>query len=248
MSERAVVCWELLGAESQAVEQARRLYEETQAPAERIPWRWIEGAVADRPQWRPGHWSAHLLGAALQNANGAVGPLAGFAYGIHVPGYGGYATYLGVAPRHRRHGIGTRLLRLLTRVLQVDAECEGADLPFVMWESHRPEASAPEEEWELWRARLRLFARAGAWWVGGLTFYAPNFARRGGPPVPLQLFLIPVGRPAERFDTARLREVAAGLLRDVYRREEGDALFDRTLPPDCRPELRLVAEAGEPTA
>jgi hypothetical protein len=92
----------------------------------------------------------------------------------------------------------------------------------------------------MWRARLRLFARAGAWWVGGLTFYAPNFARRGGPAVPLQLFLIPVDRPAERFDAERLREVAAGLLREVYRREEGDALFGRTLPPDCRPELRPI--------
>jgi GNAT superfamily N-acetyltransferase len=242
--ERAVVCWEALDAESPAVEQARRLYEETQAPAERIPWRWIEGAVADRAGWRPGHWSAHLLIAAPQNATGAVGTAAGFAYGIHVPGYGGYATYLGVAQRYRRHGIGTRLLRLLTRVLQVDAECEGAGLPFVMWESHRPEASAPAEEWELWRARLRLFERVGAWWVGGLTFLAPNFARRGGPPVPLQLFLIPVDRPAENFDAPALRQVAAGLLREVYRREEGDALFDRTLPPDCRPELRPVAEAG----
>src|SRR5207245_2061918 len=106
----------------------------------------------------------------------------------------------------------------------------------------RPETSAPAEEWELWRARLRPFARGGGGWGGGLTFYAPDFARRRGPPVPLQTYLIPGDRPAAHLYAAKLREVAAGLLREVYRREEGDALFDRTLPPDCRPELRPVPE------
>ena len=36
------------------------------------------------------------------------------------------------------------------------------------------------------------------------------------------------------------RGVAAGLLREVFGLEEGDALFDGTLPPGCQPELRPV--------
>jgi hypothetical protein len=160
-----------------------------------------------------------------------------------LPDYGGYVTYLGVSPEQRRRGIGTRLLRLMTRVLQVDACCEGADLPFVVFESHRPGPGAAEEEWALWRARLGLFARAGALWIAGLTFFAPNFARRDGPPVPLQLFLIPVATPSEAFNSAELRNVAAGLLRGVYRRRAGDPLFEKTLPPTCQPVLGPTEDA-----
>jgi hypothetical protein len=169
--------------------------------------------------------------------------VAGFVYGFHVPRFGGYASYLGVDPAFRRTGVGSRLLRLLTQVMQVDAACEGVPLPFTVWESRRPDPSAPAEDRDLWRARLRLFERVGAWWVSGLTFLAPDYARRKGPPVPLQLFLVPVVTPAEQFDSAALRQVAAGLYRGVYGRHEGDPLFDRTLPPSCRPVLRPAAEA-----
>jgi GNAT superfamily N-acetyltransferase len=241
MAEHDVLCREALDPAEQALEEARRLYEQTQAPAERIPWEWIAGAVAGRTAWRPGRWSPHLLLASARRGRG----LAGFAYGIHLPGYGGYAAYLGVEPRQRRRGVGTRLLNVLTRVLQVDAACEGAPLPFVVWESRRPEGGAPAEERELWRARLRLFARAGAWWVSGLTLLALDFLRRGGPAVPLQLFLIPVDTPAGRFGPDELRRVAAGLLQGVYRRRPGDPLFEGTLPPDCRPTLRPTGDAEQ---
>lgn len=235
MAERDVICWEALDPADPIVEEARQLYEETQAPAERIPWEWIAGAVAERAAWRPGDWAPHLLLAAPRQPRAR---LAGFAYGIHLPGYGGYATYLGVDPGQRRGGVGTRLLALLKRVLQVDAACEGTPLPFVVWESRQPDAEAPAAEWDLWQARLRLFDRAGAHRVAGLTLLSPNFTRPGGPPVPLQLFLIPVDTPAEAFGPEELRRVAAGLLRGVYRRRPGDRLFEGTLPPDCRPTLR----------
>jgi hypothetical protein len=59
--------------------------------------------------------------------------------------------------------------------------------------------------------------------------------------VPLQLFVVPVDLAPTEFGEARLREVAAGLLRGVYGRDEADPLFERTLPADCRPVLRPVA-------
>jgi GNAT superfamily N-acetyltransferase len=242
MADHDIGCWEALDPADPVLEQVRQLYEATQAAGERIPWRWIAEAVASRPGWRPGHWSPHLFLAAPPHLRGAV---AGFAYGIHVPDYGGYISYLGVDSHHRRQGIGARLLRLLTRVLQVDAACEGVPLHFVLWESRRPDPSAPAEAWDLWRARLRLFERVGAWWVAGITFLAPNFARRKEPPVPLQLFLVPVDTPAEAFDPAALREAAAGLFREVYGRQEGDPLVERSLPPECRPTLRPAGEAYE---
>jgi hypothetical protein len=78
--------------------------------------------------------------------------------------------------------------------------------------------------------------------VAGLTFLAPDFAHRGGAAVPLQLFLLPMEMPAGAFDGPALREVAAGLMRKVYGRREGDPLFDQSLPADCRPSLRPVTE------
>jgi GNAT superfamily N-acetyltransferase len=241
VAARAVVCWEALDPNDAAVEQARRVYEATLDPAERIPWDWIAGAVANRTTWRPGTWSAHLLLAAPRH-RATRGPVTGFAYGLHVPDYGGYACYLGVDPQHRGRGTGTRLLQLLIQILKLDAVCEGTPLPFVVWESHAPEAEATEEERRLWEARLRLFERVGAWCIAGLTFHAPNFAHRSEEPVPLHLFLVPVDTPAERWGADALRNVAAGLLGRVYGRREGDPLFHRTLPPDCRPTLRPVAD------
>jgi ribosomal protein S18 acetylase RimI-like enzyme len=246
MAEAEMVCWELLDPAAPALEQARQLYESTQAADERIPWDWIRQAVVGRPRWRPGQWAAHLLVAAPRLQQRAAGRVAGFAYGIHVPGYGGYASYLGVEPRARGRGTGTRLLRLLLRVLQVDACGAGEPLPFLVWESRRPDPEAPAQEWDLWRSRLRLFEKVGGWWVAGLTLWAPNFARRQGPAVPLQLFLVPVDTPRAAFGAAALREVAAGLLREVYGRAEDDPLFAQTLPPDCRPEMRPVADAATP--
>jgi GNAT superfamily N-acetyltransferase len=239
------VCWELLDPEDPALAEARRLYETTLEPAERIPWEWVARAVAARRHWRPGEWSPHLLLAARRTGRGDARPL-GFAYGAHVPGFGGYACYLGVDAQHRGRGAGTRLLRLLLKLFEVDAACEGTPLPFVLWESHRPGPDAPAQAWELWRARVRLFERVGARWISGLTFLAPDFEHRARAPVPLQLFLIPVETPAEAFDAAALRKVAVDLYRRVYRRDAGDPLFDRTLS-DSRPALRPAAEALGPT-
>jgi hypothetical protein len=232
-----IICWEALDPDDPALAGARRLYETAIDPAERIPWAWLASAVRGRAGWRPGAWAPHLLLAGERR-----GPVAALAYGAHVPDYGGYACYLAVDARRRRQGLGGRLLRLLMDALRLDAAFEGVELPFVVWESREPGPVATEEERDLWRARLRLFGRVGAWQVDGLTFFAPNFERRGGDPVPLRLFLVPRDRPAAAFDAAALRAVAAGLLEHVYGRPPGDRLHRLTLPPGCEPVLRPVAE------
>jgi GNAT superfamily N-acetyltransferase len=241
MPDADVVCWEALEPKSPDMLRARQLYEAHLDEAERIPWVWIEEAVKRRPKWHPGRWSAHLLLSAMLRKSGSTGSVTGFVYGIHLPGYGGYACYLAVDPRYRGQGTGTRLLNVLTQVLRVDAACEGAPLPFVVLESHAPDAEASAEEHASWQARLRLFNRVGAKRITGITFMAPNFDRRSGPSVPLQLFLIPVDQVAEAFDEASLRSVAAGLMENVYGRSEKDPLYRQTLPPGNRPSLENPA-------
>src|SRR4051794_41206354 len=114
MQGTAIVCREALDPEDSALGQARRLYESTQAAPERIPWAWIAQAVAGRSSWRPGYWAAHLLLATARSGEDEDGPVVGFVYGIHVPGYGGYSTYPGRCPGYRRHGAGSRPRQPLT--------------------------------------------------------------------------------------------------------------------------------------
>ncbi len=249
MGERELVCRVVTDPADPGLGPARRLYEMTLDPAERIPWEWIAGAV-DRPADRRhgGGWSPRLVLAARPAATGVRETVIGFAYGIYLSGYGGYACYLGVDPAERRAGAGSRLLRHLIHVLEEDAAREGKALPFVIWESHRSAVDAPPEEHQTWRARLGLFARVGALAITGLTLWTPNFTRRSGPPVPLQLFLLPRSTPTGQFDAPALRDVAAGLLRRVYGRQPGDRLFDRSLPPGVWPALEPVAalETSQP--
>jgi ribosomal protein S18 acetylase RimI-like enzyme len=236
-----LLLWEALDADDAVLEQVRQLYEATQEPDEQIPWKWIAGATLARKRWRPGAWAPHLVLAGTRLGKRAQSVL-GFTYGVHLPGYGGYLSYIGVDPARRRGGAGRRLVEVLVRLFQVDACCEGGELPFVVWES-RPPAPGDEAGRRGWEARLGLWQRAGAWWVSGLTFHAVNYHRRKAPPVPLQLFLLPVARPAAEFGAGELRQVAGGLLNEVYRRGPGEVHYDLTLPPDCRPALRPVAES-----
>jgi GNAT superfamily N-acetyltransferase len=235
-----ILCWEALDPDDPILPQAQRLYEATIEPSERIPWEWIREGVARRRRWRSGDRSPHLLLAAQTHAS-----VAGFLYGMHVPGYGGYCCYLGVDQSQRRQGIGMRLMRLLPHVLRVDASCAAEALPFVVWESRAPDAAAGDGTH--WQARLRLFEKLGAWWISGLTFWAPNFGQSSERAVPLQLFLLPVDQPAEAYDADRLRDVAAGLYRGVYRRQEGDALFEKTLASARQPALQTVAALADGT-
>lgn len=231
-----VVCWEALDPRGQDLRRARRLYKDCLAADERIPWRWIKEQVAGRCSRRWGDWMCHLLLAGMPPRHpDEDARVMGFAYGAYIPDYGGYLAYIAVAERYRGHGIAGRLMRLFGQLMRLDAECSGASLPFILWESRCPDADASTEERANWKARQQLFARAGAWHIDGLDFQAPNYSRRGGPPVPLRLFLQPGTQPLAAFDAVGLRRVVRNLQREVYDLEDDHPLF---LDPRAQPFLR----------
>src|SRR5262249_8693063 len=108
--------------------------------------------------------------------------------------------------------------------------CEGVPLPFVIWESRRPDPSAPADAWDLWRARPRPFRRVGARGGAGPPFPPPHFPRRQEPPAPPPPFLVPLRTPARARPPPAPREAAAGLFREVYGRHKGDPLFPNSFP------------------
>jgi hypothetical protein len=239
-----IFCFEALDVTDPLVRSAESLYDQTQHPDEKIPWGWIARSVKGRVGWRPGTWGRHLLVATPQERIDDPRFLAGFAYGTHLPGFGGYICYVGVDPRYRCRGVGTRLFGQMFKVLAMDAGAADEPLPFVVWESHRPQPDAPEADWLLWDARIRLFDRVGGLWIEGLDLLTPNFASESSPPVPLQLFVKPVDAPVGSLDSDALRRVAGGLLERVYRTRPGDPQYDGTLPASCRPRLRPARAAG----
>ena len=241
-----IFCFEAFDANDPLVRAAERLYDQTQHPDERIPWGWIARSIRGRSNWRPGSWGKHLLVATPEEHPGDPSRLAGFAYGVHLPGYGGYVCYLGVDEAYRRRGVGTRLFEQMFKVLAADAGAVDEQLPFVVWESHRPGLDGTDADWKLWEARTRLFDRAGGQWIDGLDLLTPNFTTDGSPPVPLQLFVKPVDLPASAFGPEKLRDVAAGLLTRVYKEQPGDLLYDGTLRPAVSPRLRPARDAGRP--
>jgi hypothetical protein len=245
-----VVVWEAFDVTDPMTLAASKLYEKTLAADERIPWMWIEQSVQDRTKSkpRPGGWSRHLLLAAPEGRQDDPEALAGYVYGALLPGYGGYLCYVGVADWARRMGVGGRLYDQFFKVLRVDAGELGESLPFVIWESHRPDPTAPASDWDNWTARTRLFDRVGGLWIDGVDFLSPNFAADEeddeAPSVPLQLFIKPLDTPESAFTPERLREVVGGLHREVYRNEPGSRMYDKTLPPVCEPRLRPARAAG----
>jgi len=238
----AIRCWEATDVNDPMIPAARRVYEETLAPDERIPWKWIEKSIGGAGQANSRR--RHLLLAAPEGSDDDPNALAGYAYGSFISGYGGYLCYVGVADRARRMGVGTHLFDAFFRQMAADAKTAGESLPFVVWESHRPGPDAPPADQEVWKARVRLFDRVGGMWVEGVDFLSPNFAAEEGEPVALQVFIKPIDIPAVSFDEARVRTVVEQLHQRIYRNGPGEDLFDGTFPPGCRPRLVHARLAG----
>ena len=135
----------------------------------------------------------------------------------------------------------------MCKVLAADAGAIDEALPFVVWESKRPTPDAPDADWKLWEARVRLFDRAGGLWLDGLELFTPNYgANEGegeGEPVVLQLFVKPVDRALTGFTPDALREIVAGLLTRIYRMRPSDPLYLRTMAGGV-PRLRPALEAN----
>ena len=231
-------CWELMATEHPLLPAVRDLYESALAEEERIPWGWLERAVRSRAEWLPGGWGKHLLVAAPKPRAERPEDLAGFAYAVHLPGFGGYIGYVAVAEAFRKRGVVGRLFEQSFQLLATDASAVDEELPFVIWESRKPDANAPAEEWNTWDARLKLFANAGGFWLDGVTIWSPNWNDPAAPPVPLQLFLTPVDEPRARFDAERLEEVAAGFLKRVYKASRGDDTWEQAFAGNSRLRLR----------
>lgn len=233
-----IICFEPFDLTDPLMRAAERLYEATQKPDERIPWGWIARSVKASANWRPGQPGRHLLLAMPEQRRDDPDALAGFAYGTQIPGYGGYISYIGVAAEFRQRGVGSRLFRQMFRLLEADAGAADEALPFIVWESHKPEPGAADADWKLWEARTRLFDRVGGLWVDGLELHTPNYSVEDGPPVLLQLFVKPMAEA--RPDP---HELARGLLERVYRMTPDDPLYQATMAKS-RAKLRPALEAN----
>jgi GNAT superfamily N-acetyltransferase len=215
---------------------ARALYESVLDESERIPWQWLARTPDRRRAWRPGEWRGHLVVATPRAATDRA---IGFGYGAFIPGYGGYVCYLGVDPDTRGRGIGTSLFELLFRLIEEAARTSDMSLPFILWESHRP------DDPRLWATRVRLFDRAGGKWARGITLLTPNYMQDDAPPTSLQVFLRPWDDPPASFDGERLRNAIRGLYANVYRITPDDPLYETTLVGAVNPEMVRAVNALE---
>jgi GNAT superfamily N-acetyltransferase len=230
------VCREILETDDPVLPAARALYESTLDEAERIPWQWLASTPQRRIEWKPGRRRPHLVVATpTDEPNRPVG----FGYGAFLPGYGGYVCYLGVDPAARGRGTGTLLFRFLFQLIDSAARISAVPLPFVIWESHKPDDPA------LWAARLRVFDKAGGLWIRGVEMLTPNYMRPEAGPVRLRLFLRPWADPATAFDADRLRAAVNGLYEEVYHIPPDDPLRRDTLDGMVNPRLVPTVEALE---
>ena len=224
-------CKDVLIPTSRQFAAARRLYETTLAADERIPWNWLERAVKGKAVGARGSWCRHLI---LATPPGRPEEVAGYLFGTYMPGFAGYVSYMGVDDRYRGRGIGSSLYHAAFATFEKDAALVDERCPFTLWESRPPEG---HEDPAVWAARSKLFDKIGGYWADGLDLWAPNYEVEYEP-LPYQVFVKPMARPAEDFSPGRIRRLAHDHYRRTYDQRPGDDLYARTLAHRPRPRLR----------
>jgi GNAT superfamily N-acetyltransferase len=235
-ASQPIECHELTSPDSIILNSARRLYESTLHPSERIPWESIERTIWAKATGSSACWNRHLLIAGDPSSPRDV---FGYLVATFFPGYGGYVSYMGVDQRARGRGVGTMLYRSAIQQLTHDAELVDETLPFVVWESLAPE---DVDERTNWNARTSLFQRVGASWVEGIKLWTPDYDAGFGN-VPYQLFVRPVGEDHFHFTPGRLRKLVHDHYRRIYRQHPGDEHYDLTFAEHPQPRLRPANQA-----
>ncbi len=91
------------------------------------------------------------------------GSLAGLAYfTVHAVARTGFLIYLAADPRHRKAGVGTRLIEFVRETCRREAADMGSSVAAVFLECERPELAASPEEEAYRHARVEFFLRRGA--------------------------------------------------------------------------------------
>ena len=139
-------------------------------------------------------------------------------------GFGGYLCYVAVDERFRKQGVATVLYDAFYAAMRADAKAAGEPLPFVLWESYRPNPDDGPAAMKLWQARVRLFERVGGLLAGGARSACAELPEPDAPPVPLQVFLRPMDEPAAAFDAVRFKQIIGDLYDRVLTAQPGDPL------------------------
>jgi GNAT superfamily N-acetyltransferase len=206
-------CWEILDTNDIRLTSVRKLYETTLDESERIPWDWIERGLNRRAKGKSRSKIPHLIVRESQTDETEVD---GFVLGLTIPQWAGYLSYLGVNDQVRGKGIGRDLMESMIERMEFEASRQGFETPYVIWESQPPSQDDPSIDWEIWRARMRLFERIGGYWVKGLCFQSPNYIDPLADPTELELFIRPMDWSKTEIESIGLKRIAFQLYRNVY--------------------------------
>ena len=239
-SRQRIVVWEAFDVADPMTQAAGDLYEKTLPVDERIPWIWIEKSVESRTKTKPGKadgWTKHLLLAAPENRVDDPAALAGYVYGALIP------NLRRLPLLHRRRRLGPphgRRHAPVRSVLPADGGgCGRTRRAVAVRDLGEPPARSPTRRRATGtcgrRGRSSSIASAGTGWRASTSCRRTSRSEEETMRRRCRCSCSSSRSrdPAGAFDGDRLKQIVAGLHREVYQNEPGDPLHDRTLPPDC---------------